>query len=498
MKTWLKNNCLFIIITAALLAWYGFFIIRPIDIGNGDLGRHIQNGKIIATAFPDFAQINKLLHTNFYSYTFPDFPFINHHWATGLIFYEIWNLSGFIGLQFFFIFMSFCAFILFFTIAVKKSNLWIASPLAFLLMNIIGERREIRPEMFTYLFLGLLFFILCQYRDNHLNHKWLYVLPIIFIIWSNAHIYFIFGLFVLSAFLLEAIYKKDARKIKTYLSVLLGCVLASAINPHGFKILLYPFNITNDFGLSVKETLSVSQASPRDFSAAKSFTLKLSLLLFAILSAITMWKEKKNAPVLEIALGAIFGILAWKMLRNVTMYAFFIMPITAFLIHKLSAKKNFINFYITSGTIIVIFTLLLNKDAIGSSWQNFGVDLAPKSTEAAEFINNNGLSGPIFNDFNTGGYVIFYLYPDIKPFLDNRPEAYPSDFLSQEYAPMRLGEDIWYEKSGSYGFNTILISLKNRSEQSLRFINQRLKDRAWSVAFQNDQHIVFTKNKEKK
>jgi len=41
------------------------------------LGRHIKNGELVLNG--DFG----ILKSNFYSYTEPDFPVINHHWGGG-------------------------------------------------------------------------------------------------------------------------------------------------------------------------------------------------------------------------------------------------------------------------------------------------------------------------------------------------------------------------------------------------------------------------------
>ncbi len=496
MNKKIKNNPVLILTAAILLAFYGLLIIRPIDIGTGDLGRHLQNGKVVIESWPDLNSIKPLLNSNFYANTFHDFPFVNHHWASGVIFYLIWLAADFLGLQIFFILISFATFLLFFDAARRQSHLWIATPIALFLLNIVAERREVRPEIFSYLFLGINFFILQKYKQEEINYKWLLILPALALFWVNLHVYFIFGIFVLGIFWLDSVYKKNIKNIKILGAMLLLCVLLSCLNPHGFKALLYPFQITNDFGMVIQEMLPVSLASPRDFSPAKAFTFKFSFLLFIILSAMVIWKEKKDAPLMEIILGAVFGILAWKMLKNMSMYGFFMVPILSLLIYKTTKQiKDKTNFYLIMGIALLFFTLIINRKLLPEARGNVGFGLLPGADEAAYFIKNNHLSGPIFNDFNSGGYVIFYLFPDIKPFIDNRPEAYPSSFLINEYTPMRLGEDIWYEKSEEYGFNTILISLKNRSKESLRFTNQRLNDYRWSEVFRNEHHIIFVRKK---
>ena len=70
--------------------------------------------------------------------------------------------------------------------------------------------------------------------------------------------------------------------------------------------------------------------------------------------------------------------------------------------------------------------------------------LLPKINAAADFYKTNKIQGPIFNNYDIGGYLIFHLYPE-KIFVDNRPEAYPTSFFQDVYIPMQENNDIWKE-----------------------------------------------------
>src|SRR5438067_514916 len=67
----------------------GYF--HPIAAITQDLGRHLLTGKIIVTT-------QAVSKENLFSYTYPHFPFINHHWLSEVIFYLVYLLSGFNGL----------------------------------------------------------------------------------------------------------------------------------------------------------------------------------------------------------------------------------------------------------------------------------------------------------------------------------------------------------------------------------------------------------------
>ena len=77
------------VILVFLMVWYGWFYLKKIDLTTADLGRHIKNGEMIVNG--EWG----ILKTNFYSYTEPDFPVVNHHWGAGVIFYFISQVFGF-------------------------------------------------------------------------------------------------------------------------------------------------------------------------------------------------------------------------------------------------------------------------------------------------------------------------------------------------------------------------------------------------------------------
>jgi len=108
----------------------------------------------------------------------------------------------------------------------------------------------------------------------------------------------------------------------------------------------------------------------------------------------------------------------------------------------------------------------------------------------------NNIQGPLFNDFDIGGYAIFYLYPKLRPFTDNRPEAYPAKFFTETYVPMQTDEKIWAVKQKEYGFNVLLYSFQDRAPWAVPFIIQRLVDPAWAPVFTDDYAIVFVRRNE--
>src|SRR5262245_44863483 len=112
-----------ILVTALIVLVYGFYLAHQVDLTVGDLGRHLKNGQL-------FIENGLIPKINLYSYAYPDYPFINHHWGTGVVFYSIERLGGFAGLSVAFIAVSMVTFWIFINLATKYSTFVIAAPIA--------------------------------------------------------------------------------------------------------------------------------------------------------------------------------------------------------------------------------------------------------------------------------------------------------------------------------------------------------------------------------
>jgi len=51
--------------------------------------------------------------------------------------------------------------------------------------------------------------------------------------------------------------------------------------------------------------------------------------------------------------------------------------------------------------------------------------------------------------------LYFIFFPSERPFVDNRPEAYPVDFFAKTYGPMQSDDKVWDKIDGKYGFQLI-------------------------------------------
>jgi hypothetical protein len=492
-----------ILMVLFLLAWYAFFLVTPVSFIGSDLGRHLKNGEIFVSSIGNPAQLKDLLHTNFYSSTFPNFPFINHHWGTGVIFYVIWSLVGFKGLSLFYIAVSIITFLIFFFLAVGKAGWKIASPIAFFLVPLIAERVEARPEGLSYLFAAIFFLLLTRYSQGRWRFRTLLIfLPLLEIIWINCHIYFVFGLVLIAFFGLERFFTQPDKliQIKKFGTLFLLTAVAGLMNPSGLNGLLLPLRIFQNYGIDVTEN-NPGWLLVREGLQVDNYPVFIITLAFLVVGIVVIILRKcRGASLASLLFAVLLGYFAWTAVRNYTFFGLFAFPALAIIIFEL--KPSFSKWRPISRnilTVAVVFfvvgvTLWLNSFRVQEHYtKSFGIGIAPNSLDVAIFFTDNNLSGPIFNDFDIGSYIIYSFFPRAKPFIDGRAEAYPASWIRDTFIPMHISPDLWQRQEDKFHFNAIMFSLNDKSPWQLPFLVARINDPTWAPVFADKFVIIFLK-----
>ncbi|MCG2687085.1 hypothetical protein L6278_03075 [Candidatus Parcubacteria bacterium] len=129
--------------------------------------------------------------------------------------------------------------------------------------------------------------------------------------------------------------------------------------------------------------------------------------------------------------------------------------------------------------IVVIFMLFQAGPRVQAHQSNFGIGLMSNNDLAAKFFKEQKIQGPILNNYDIGGYLIYYLYPEHKVFVDNRPEEYPSSFFKNVYVPLQENEQVWQQENEQYGFNVIFFYYRDMTPWAQQFLISRLNDSDW-------------------
>jgi len=497
-----------------LLLWLGFFMAEKIDLTTADLGRHIKNGELLAGSGYDLTDKNSLLFQNFYSYTNPDFPFTNHHWASGVIFFWVYKIVGFAGLSIFYILLSVATFSIFFFVASRESDFSLVSIFSFLLIPLIAERREIRPEIFSYFFAALFFLLLWLWRVKKISWRWLLALPVIMVLWVNLHVYFFLGIVLVGFFLFAEVseifffrladedFGERIRLAKGLFLAFVLTILGTLVNPFGFKLLLHPLNIYKNYGYTVLEEKSVWFLENYGIANPNFLTVKAVLVLFLAGFFLLLFINRKKISVRYLLMAIFFGAIGWMALRNFSLLGLFALPVLAYVYSVIfRQKKEEMNIAKENGItmlyiVVILLGLYINYQFIFAHSRNFGIGLRPGAEDAANFFREKRIAGPIFNDYDIGGYLIWNLYPQEKVFVDNRPEVYPHSFFSEVYKPMQDDPDIFRRIDQEYNFNSIFFYKNDITPWGMNFMKNIKENQEWAKAFEDDYAVIYLKKNE--
>ena len=504
------------LLSAAILYFFALTIAAPINLTTADLGRHIINGHI-------FFESGQVLATNHYSFTQPDFPTLTTHWASGPVFYALHKFFGFYGTQFYYILLYVIALGLMLNLAIRFSTLPLAIFSAVLCMPLLITRPEVRPEVFTYLFVALFLYVLYCFKQNtikliaaaelesivqktvgYFGSKTIWLLPIAQIIWVNNHILFPLGVLIIGVFFADSwLTDRKSDQARSLWRLLWVTGLACLINPWGLKGALAPILVMKEYGYMLAEMQSVTFMLKRGWNPYYFHLKVLVYLIFGIGVLAVVTKKFKQHRVL-LLLGLLAGIFGWQMVRNLPIAGLIILPALAIVLNEIIERRPKIlrNICLTIAglaPLILLFWICFQGPIYCYFYPETSLDklgLASSVNASADFIKNNHIQGPIFNNYDVGGYLIYHLYPQEKVFVDNRPEAYSVDFFKKLYVPMQEQESIWEVQDEKYKFNAIVFNRNDMTPWAQPFLIERIKDSAWAPVFVDDYVLILLKREE--
>lgn len=448
------NNTIRIATIVSIIFATVMLMAAPINPVTSDLGRHLTTGKLVW-------QDPAVLTTNFYSLTNPTFPVVNHHWLSGVVFYGINRLTAFWGLSIFTILLTAITLVLMLDVSgAFTGSLW---PLvtAVVSLPLITNRPDVRPELFSY------FFIAAFLRILQKNTRLIWLLPVLELAWVNLHIYFPagIGLFGLWLFI-------DLKKRNTYVPAFIATVAATFINPNFVRGALEPFTILTNYAYPLLENRPLWAAPPSMFPFVGFAYPVLILSVYAVFQKSDMFRKVTGV------LLVVFGCIA---IRNLPLVGYGALLLSA----QIRVKKTVLYVVIGVCTLLTIVNrnLFLKRP--------YGLGLSPHALDAATFIRSHHITGPIFNNYDIGGYLIYTMFPDSNVFIDNRPEAYPASFITRVYIPMQEGS-FWQSVDKQYGFRAIIWAKSDVTPWGRLFLAARRRDPAWHRAFENTDVVIFT------
>jgi tetratricopeptide (TPR) repeat protein len=398
-----------------------------------------------------------------FSWTPTDGSQIYCAWTAQILLYTLYKLGG---LSFLFALRYLCLFFFLFIVWIyaKRNNI-IYDPVTWLIVLIgsimIQLGLQIKPELFSFVLMTLIVWTWLQVKKSPENGwKYCYLLPVIIITWMNTHADVMFGIAFLGLIfmgeVLNGLFSKEemlSEQTRTHFFIAMFlCIIATFITPYGYH---YPVYIVHNF--FIKSHLTAQELNA--VVAYKSIFYKpfrklhfleylcLSLIIFSIL----LWPKIRDRMIdwTIIITTVFFCFLYIKFLRTTFFYPIIFIFYSFDLLSRYSTRSIHNKHYLlkltklTSILLFISIVILSNYEVLSSERFGFGIDdLSPK--EEAEYIRNHLSGYRLGNDYDTGAYLLWALWPKNKIFIDTR--YFPYRQWINEYIQLREANKEYWDK----------------------------------------------------
>ena len=462
-------------------------------LGDGDTGYHIRAGEYIIKTL-------SIPKVDIFSFHNPPLPWTAHEWLSEVIMAMIHNNFGLTGVVVFFSFiLALSCYLILKILRTYQTNILATVVIIILVIGSSTIHWLARPHVFSLLFMVIWYYLLESWHYDRMNR--LYFLPPIMLLWVNLHGGFLGGFMLLGAYFIGNLanmliasppernqYKQKCRQLGLIIG---GCILVCLINPRGYHILFFPFNlVSNKFLMDhVAEFLSPNFHEMLPFKY-------LLLLMIAILAA-----SRKRLDAVEILLVLLFTNMALYSARYIPLFALIVAPIITRQTDHLPVLPDnaFTRFFrkraqnlskidsSTKGYLWPVAATLVVVIAVMSGKIHHNFDNEKKPVAAVEFLKKEHITGNMFDNDEFGDYIIYSTWPDYMVFFDGRSDMYGTAMM-KEYFRITSFKPGWEQILDKYKINWIIY---NTDSTFTQFLLQRAD---WHLIYADKVASIFVKN----
>ena len=444
-----------------------FCIIISFFNNGSDYYWHVRIGKYIINNL-------KIPYTDIFSWygELNNLHWISHEWLYECLIYGFKYIFGNLGSLIYTLLslLGISSIIYYYNKKDFEKNTFYTILLALIGLLIFGFKLLPRPHLLSYLFFTITLYLSFDLYKNPKSKK-IYFSLLISILWANFHggssnLSYIIYLMFLSINIFSIKYKNisnnklNKEQILKYVYAIVTSIVGIIINPHTFKMILYPYqNMGYKIMIDCIEEWQGIKLNPEGI-------IYIVLILILIFIFIRRLKKKEKISLTNLLITIVFIIMGIKSIKFMPyLYIFVCFYIPSYF------KKN--KFYINP-IVISIILIIANIFFIFSYKEKKLI-----SDDIINYLKDNKVER-LYNAYDLGGYLI---YKDIKPFIDGRADMY-IDTNFKDVCYIEQGKDL--ELINKYDFDYYLVYKDS-------YLNEYLHNNNYEVIIEND--LVLYKKK---
>lgn len=455
------------------------------SLANGDMWWHLSCGLWAL-------QQHALPHSGLFSQASTR-PWIASSWAYDLLLAVGYRLVGLRAIPTLLMFFKTGLAALTFMLAGGlRGRFWTAATLSVIAQYVLGAIQA-GPAYFSILFFGIEIALLLKARrtGDIRSLRWL---PLLFLLWADLHVQFVYGVVVLMLFVAATAGERYINSSSSN-SLALGKVAKIA----GLSLVATFFTpyLYRPYEVFFATTFNSANRYLLDFHAPGFRQPQDYLLLLLAMAAFLALGLRRSCDLFQIGLLAGCLALSFYSLRDtwlVTLVAVAVIgeAITSAPAHEPSIvvkKRTRTREVLIATTASLVVLLLTAAIRIPSSRASLLAKAGQSYPVAAsDFIRDHRLPQPLFNAYQWGSFLTWYL-PEYPVAIDGRTELYGADVVTQ-YSKVMNADERYTEYPALGGAQTILLPKSAIMGEALSSLP------IFKVAYSDDVAIVLSRNSE--
>lgn len=463
------------VLAAALATTVIIFANR--SIADPDIWWHLRNAD-------ELVRTGHFVRADAYSYSVHGASWINHEWLGELPYYLGWRCFGLRGLYLVMALALVAIFLLLYRVAYVRAHDYKAAALACgLAIPLATVSFGPRTLLFGWIFL-LLELLILETCDSRLRRLWL--LPPLFVLWVNTHGSWLIGFALLIAFTAAGCCNVHAGRIQsarhslTQLKQMAGVIACSAaalfMNPYGWHLVFYPFD------LAFRQKLNVSHVeewqSP-DFHALRGKLLLAMLLGFLVLALIRRSRFRLHEVLFVLV--AFYSALTYT--RFLFLAAIILTPVLAAELSlrgfggQTTADKPGLNLLLIGAMVAIMWW-----QAPSNAQLSTGI-VEEYPVAALSHLNSTPAGTRILNDYDWGGYLIWNAR-QVPVFVDSRVDIFEYSGIFADYLDI-MGLKNSLELLRKHDIHYVLFARQKPLTYLLR------NSTGWKVIYEDNVAVLF-------
>jgi hypothetical protein len=465
-----------------VLLFVGIFTLSVRDVTDPDVWWHLKTGQLIFES-------HTVPRSDPFSFTRQGQPWTTHEWLAELLMFGVYRMGGWGALIVLFSLLTTAAFLFLFLRCAGRP--YMAGLIVLWGAFACRPTWGVRPQTISVLLASILLWLLDRPEQNSRRLWWIVPLTLF---WANLHAGYVLGIVLMVLFLVGGWLDRllgfelgSAAEGRTLARVLVVSVLVVALNPNGLRLYSYPFET---FTAKAMQSQIAEWFSPNFHRGEYAPFLLMLLGIFAVTSlAPSAFRPRQILLVCAGLFAALHSV------RNIPVFVLVAAPPMAAGITRLlrdRAAPVADRSLVPSAGRVLFHVAILGLVGIFAWSQTMGVIRRQPATESREFpsaavsfLLKHRLSGPLFNHYDWGGYLIWRLSPEYRVFVDGRADLYGDKFLKEFSGAYSLTGD-WKAPFEQWAIRTVVIPVSCP-------LAAGLQASGWTVLFRDERSIVLGK-----